>query len=195
MFFVVSHIFQFITRLFLMTRFGWPENFGEMLGEKFNGGSGSAKVGHLACCLEQHKDGGAHYHASLKLTGAKKWLRVMGSIMREHTITVNVSDSHNYYIAAYKYVYKNDDQVGHSAGDPDLTDVGAKRTKNSSQSYRQSRERVHEPDETDAPAASKTKEAKPPKLTNMEVSDFLINPIQAGGGAHCAPLQVFSLLC
>ena len=80
------------------------ECFGKMLEKKFNAGSSNAKVSYWACCLKQHQDGGVHYHASLKLTGAKKWRRVKESVMRDHNITVNFSDSHNCYTAAYKYV-------------------------------------------------------------------------------------------
>ena len=52
----------------------------------------------------------------------------------------------------------------HSADHPDLTDVGSPRTKKSS----------HEAGESDVPTTLKTKEARPKKLANMELSDFLI---------------------
>ena len=84
-------------------KFPTRESFGKMLVEHFNAGSQSrkAKVIHWAVCQEQHEDGGLHYHASLKLTGAKKWLKDKESITNDHGITLNFSDSHNYYIAAY----------------------------------------------------------------------------------------------
>ena len=57
-----------------LNKFPTQQSFGKMLEEHFNGGSGMAKVTHLACCLEEHQDKGLHYHVSLKLTAPKKWI-------------------------------------------------------------------------------------------------------------------------
>ena len=97
--------------------------------EHFNAGSGKAKVSHCSHCQERPKDGGLRYHASLKLIGAKKWLKVKESITNDRGIMLNFSDSHNYYIAAYRYICKTDNQVYHSDSHPDLSDVGSLRTK------------------------------------------------------------------
>ena len=115
-----------------------------MLVEHFNVGLGKAKVSHWAVCQEQHEDGGLHYHALLKLTGGKKWLKVKESINNDHGIMLNFSDNHNYHIAAYRYICKTGNQVYHSDGHPDLSDVGSPQTKRSTAAYRHSRKRVQQ---------------------------------------------------
>lgn len=42
----------------------------------FNASRGKVKVTHWACYLENHKDGGQHYHVALKLSGPKRWITV-----------------------------------------------------------------------------------------------------------------------
>ena len=156
-----------------LSKFPTRESFGQMVEEQFNAGTGSAKVNHWACCLEEHKDEGSHYHVSLKLTGCK-WLKVKNAITKQHKLTVNFSDNHDNYIAAYKYMCKTDDEVAHSNGHPDLSDVGSPRTKKSTKAYRQSRKRAHEVDEENTASPAKSKSAKPRRLSNLDVSDFLV---------------------
>ena len=104
-----------------------------MLEAKFNAGPGKARVSHWACCLEEHQEGGFHYHVSLKLSAPKKWLMVKNTIAKEHNVTVHLSDNHDNYIAAYKYVCKTDNQVFHSVSHPDFSEIGSPKTKNSTQ--------------------------------------------------------------
>ena len=151
-------------------KFPTRESFGKMLVEHFNAGSGKAKVSHWAVFQEQHEDGGLHYHASLKLTGAKKWLKVKESINNDHGIMLNFSDSHNYYIAAYRYICKTDNQVYHSDGHPDLSDVGSPRTKKSTAAYRHSRKRIQQSKDEGDTGSHKPKLAK--KLSNFESQTF-----------------------
>ena len=46
-------------------------SFGSAVGEAFNTGSGKVKVDYWSCALEDHKDGGKHFHAALKLRERK----------------------------------------------------------------------------------------------------------------------------
>ena len=127
-----------------LKKFPTRESFGAMLEAKFNAGPGKARVSHWACCLEEHQEGGFHYHVSLKLSAPKKWLMVKNTIAKEHNVTVHLSDNHDNYIAAYKYVCKTDNQVFHSVSHPDLSEIGPPKTKNSNKAHRDSRKRVRE---------------------------------------------------
>ena len=122
-----------------LRKFPTRQSFGQMIEQHFNAGRAKAKVSHWACCLEGHEDGGLHYHLSLKLTAPKKWLKIKNAIIKEHDVTLNFSANNDYYILAYKYVCKADDEVFHSDGHPDLKDVGSPRTKRSTKAYRESR--------------------------------------------------------
>ena len=157
-----------------LNKFPTRQSFGQMLETQFNAGVGKAKVSHWACCLEEHTNKGLHYHVSLKLTAPKKWLKVKNAIMKEHKITVHFSDNHDNYIAAYRYVCKTDDEVVHSLGHPHLSEVGSPKTKNATKAYRESRKRAIESDEGNVEMPIKQKRSKPRRLTNMEVSDFLV---------------------
>ena len=160
------------------TKFPTRESFGNMLEKFFNAGTGKVKVSHWACCMENHQDGGLHYHASLKLTGPKKWFKVKENITKSHNITVNFSDNHNYYIAAYKYVCKEDSNVFHSTGHPDLSDMSSPQTKKSTEAYRLSRKRANNNSAKQNTQPSSTASCSKPKsarrLSNLEVSEFVL---------------------
>ena len=107
------------------------ESFGKMLEEEFNAGPSAVKVSHWACCKEPHKLSGSHYHCAIKLTGVKKWVAVKERIQKAHKISVNFSDSHDYYLSAYRYVTKQDQSVAHSEGHPNLSEASSPSTKKS----------------------------------------------------------------
>ena len=71
-----------------------------------------------ACSREEHQNDGFHYHSALKLTGCKKWLSVKNRIAERHGIEVNFNDKHNFYLSAYRYVCKSNQQVAHSENHP-----------------------------------------------------------------------------
>ena len=129
-----------------------------MLEDQFNSGNGKVKVEHWVCCKESHEQNGFHYHCALKLTGVKKWLSVKNNIQRKHDIVTNFSDSHNYYVSAYRYVCKPDEYVVHSVNHPDLSEVGSPRTKQCTEAYRSSRKRSSAASQQSTPAASGSKQ-------------------------------------
>ena len=67
---------------------------------------------------EEHQNDGCHYHCALKLTGCKKWLSVKNRIAEKPGIQVSFSDKHNFYLSAYRYVCKSDQEVAHSENHP-----------------------------------------------------------------------------
>ena len=156
-----------------LATFPTRDSFGCMIEEYFNSGNGKAKVTHWACCLEEHENEGLHYHVSLKLSAPKKWLNVKKTVMEKHDVVRHFSDQHDNYIAAYKYVSKTDKQVIHSMNHPDLSEVGAPKTEKSTKVYRESRKRARDT-KKDCTKPDLKRAFKPKRLTNVDVSDFLL---------------------
>jgi hypothetical protein len=115
-----------------LEKFPSREMFANMLEREFNMGTSAVKVSHWACCKETHKkEEGYHYHCALKLTGVKKWVAVKERIQRTYGISVHFSDSHDFYLSAYRYVCKEDTEVAHSAEHPNLAGAKSPVTKKS----------------------------------------------------------------
>ena len=53
------------------SKFPTRESFGEEIAKYFDMGLPKAKTDYWACTLEPHKEGGEHYHFSIKLSGTK----------------------------------------------------------------------------------------------------------------------------
>lgn len=167
-------------------------SFGKLLEDSFNknGRNSKVRVTHWACCREEHTNGGQHYHASIKLSGPKRWLSVKNEMEDTAGIVVNFSDRHDNYYSAYKYVCKSDLSVLHSKDHPNLKEIGSPRTKNSTKAYRAAcaaRKRrsaaneaanVNQPDGASSSASgaesSSSNSKKPKRLSNLDVSDFIL---------------------
>ena len=85
---------------------------------------------------------------------------------------LNFSDSHNYYIADYRYIYKTDNQVYHNDGHPDLSKVCSPQTKKSPAVYRHLRKGAQQSKDVGGTGNHKPKLAK--KLSDLKVSDSLV---------------------
>ena len=64
-----------------------------------------------ACCLEQHRNGGYHFHIAVKLQRCKRWLPSKSYLTQQYSISVHFSSSRDNYYSAWKYVTKEDDDV------------------------------------------------------------------------------------
>ena len=149
-----------------MQKFPTRESFGEAVVAALTSKQSKVIPQHWACCLEKHSEGGNHYHLSLKLTGAKRWIEAKRSFEEKHLIIVNFSDHEGYY-SAYCYISKYDETVFHSRGHPNLDEVGSPRTKRCQQSYRKRR--------SAGQSEEKTGHAKKiQRLSNLEVFDFIV---------------------
>ena len=84
------------------TKFPSRQSFGEAVANEFNSGDPKGKVAYWVCALENHANGGEHYHLSLKLTGPRRWLTVRNALQRLHNININFSDSLENYYTAYE---------------------------------------------------------------------------------------------
>ena len=90
------------------------ESFATVVVEQL-GATASAKPLFWACCLEDHKDAGQHYHLSVKLSAPKRWLAVKRTIEDRYGCVLNFKE-HDGYLSAYRYVCKEGDE----GRDPDV---------------------------------------------------------------------------
>ena len=98
-------------------------SFANVVVEESNRGNSAVKVSHWACCQELHQEGGFHYHCAVKLTGNKKLISVKARLTENHNIVVNFSDEHNFYISAYRYLCKQDNNVAYIQEHPNLDEA------------------------------------------------------------------------
>ena len=54
------------------------------MANEFNLGDPKGKVAYWSCTLENHVNGGEHYHLSLKLTGPRRSFSVRNALQRLH---------------------------------------------------------------------------------------------------------------
>ena len=151
-----------------LSKFPTRQSFGEQVVAYFNAGSGKVEVGHWACCQESHDTtAGVHYHLSLKLSGPKRWKRVKEKLEDNHGVVVNFSDGRDNYYTAYRYVTKQDAEVYHSVGHPNLNEIGSPKTKNCIRAYRSARKKRSL--SVDAQKKNAEKE-KPGKVRRLKMS-------------------------
>ena len=99
--------------------------FADCILEAFSQSQGNQKDNathpeHWSCCMEDHQDGGKHYHLAIKLSVPKRWKVVKNYVSKKHRIVLHFSDQPFGYHVAYKYVCKNKPftDVLHSPGHP-----------------------------------------------------------------------------
>jgi hypothetical protein len=115
-----------------LVRFPTRESFAAVLEDHFSrskNNNSNVKVEYLAVCREKHEDNSDHYHASVKLTGTKKWNGVKKSIYESHKIVLNFGTDVAGYLKAFRYVNKEDTDVYLSQNHPkDLINAASPKT-------------------------------------------------------------------
>lgn len=99
------------------------ESFVKLVTNAFESVKSSQKMKQWACCMEEHQNGGFHYHMCVNLSGPRRWNPIKHHIYQTDNISVNFSlNSSGGYVAAYRYVIKNKPitEVLHSAGHVNL---------------------------------------------------------------------------
>ena len=129
---------------------------------------------HWSCCMEDHQDGGKHYHLAIKLSAPKRWNAVKTYVSKKHGIALHFSEQPYGYHVAYKYVCKNKPftDVLHSPGHPNLQEIGSPKTKRAFTKFSDNAKRRRmsvQANNENQPSASNTK-----KLSNVDVSEFIV---------------------
>ena len=81
-----------------------------------------------ACCREEHRDVGEHYHLAVELARIRRRSAVKTLLLEKHGISVHFSNTHNNYYSAWKYATKEDLEVLQSANHPNLCNSKPPRT-------------------------------------------------------------------
>ena len=81
-----------------------------------------------ACCREEHRDVGEHYHLAVELARIRRRSAVKTLLLEKHGISVHFSNTHNNYYSAWKYATKEDLEVLQSANHPNLWNSKPPRT-------------------------------------------------------------------
>ena len=111
-----------------------------------------------ACCMEQHKDEGVHFHMCVLLNKIQRWSLVKRYLQKVENVVVHLS-GHAGYHTAFQYVTKEDTEILRSENH--LSSVAAPETLPSVRKCT-----AKAPSRKNARAAMK-------RLTNMEVSSII----------------------
>ena len=84
--------------------------------------------GTQAVSKEPHSESGFHYHICVKFSNNTHLYGAKCHLLANYNISVHFSESHQNYISAYKYVRKEDTEVFHSPGHPDLDSARSPQT-------------------------------------------------------------------
>ena len=103
----------------------WKNLIGETLQSK-------SLTGHAAVNLTRR--GVYTITVQLNLLVTQNGISVKARLTENHNIVVNFSDKHNFYISAYRYLCKQDNNVAHSQWHPNLAEAKSPRTKKSIES-------------------------------------------------------------
>ena len=140
----------------------------------------STRVTHWAVGVEKHADGADHYHCSMTLSpNPKRWLKPWEA-MFTLGVCVNFSDKQDYYISAFKYLLKEDENVYLSDEHPRLEMIASPRTKSCNATNRRRRQ-----DEQAAAPKGKAKKGTnappPPKERPMRSQwNHKLHPLEVG---------------
>lgn len=150
------------------------QSFAEAVRNEFDYGRSVVKVEHWACCLEKHQDGISwHYHCCVKLNGVKRWMEVKERLNQRYGIVVNFQ-AHDFYLSAYRYVTKEDQEVLHSPGHPNLKEATSPQTKKSIARNRLNATKRSSMSSSQTQSASTPTPAKKKKLNVCELAKFCI---------------------
>ena len=81
-----------------------------------------------AVSKEPHSESGFYYHIFVKFSNSKRWYGAKVHLLVNWNISVHFNDSYQNYIFAYRYVTKEDTEVFHSPGHPDLDSARSPQT-------------------------------------------------------------------
>ena len=125
--------------------------------------------------MEEHADGGKHYHLAILFSGSPRWLAIKNAVQQAHGISLHFSSQQISYITAYWYILKNKQltDVLHSMDHPKLGNISQNKTKtamNSNRSESKSKKRTSAEINEGQGA-----ESRPNKiLSNIDITNFLV---------------------
>ena len=122
-----------------------------------------ADINQWACSMEQHQEGGWHFHMVVKLAALHRWLAVKNYLNRNYGIVCHFSNRHSNYYTAWKYVTKEDITYIQSAEHPDLVNPTDRR------------QTVDDSNRGAADTSESGRKRRKKRLTAYEVSKIIIS--------------------
>lgn len=137
----------------------------------FSEGSSTSEVVQWATSIEDHADGGKHFHMIVKLNKARRWRPVFENIRRRHAIAVNFSSNNCGYLAGYRYVCKDKDfeTVLHCPDHPDLRNAHSPKAKKAFGTFSANSKKRQS-----SGASSSSTIPKKTRLSNSDIAKFLV---------------------
>ena len=126
-------------------------------------------------CIEEHADGGKHYHLAILFSGSRCWLAIKNALQQAHDISLHFSLQHIGYIAAYWYILKNKQltDVLHSMDHPNLGIISQNKTKTAVKSnHSKSKSKTRTSVEINEGQGDESRPNK--RLSNIDISNFLV---------------------
>lgn len=148
-------------------KFSTPASFAKTVVNGFANTTG--EIQHWVCSMENHRNGGFHFHMAIKLDRQVQWIHVKNAL-EEHNIIVHFSSAHYNYYTAWRYVVKEDRDFLQSEDHPNLNNTKAPRT-NAASAIVVVRERLQN---TAEQQPVQRPNAKKKRLSAFEVSQIII---------------------
>ena len=120
----------------------------------------------MSCSQERHSSGGTHYHMPVKLSHARRWLRVRNCGDDNHSIRVNFSSVPSNYYSAWRYTTKEDPEYVQSVIIRILVNSAPPRTQEASLTTTERGGTKR--------AAKKTRKRRAPRLSIFGVSKLVV---------------------
>ena len=133
------------------------EKFSDMIVKCFEAVT-TAKISQWACCMEQHKVNGYHFHMCILLDKLQRWLKVKNYVQQKYGIVINFS-GHTGYHTAFNYVVKEDSSFITSSNHPE--------TVSPPKTSKATRKKA-------AKNPSKEKMMKSKRLSNFDVANIIV---------------------
>ena len=173
---------QVVRKTYLITysqanleKFPTRQSFANSVVEAFASESTKCCLLHWVCSMEDHQEGGTHYHMALKFNMNKRWLSAKKSLVERHGISAHFSDNHNNYYSAYRYATKSNKEAVHSDDHPNLVDARSPKTKAGTKSLRKSMVEKQLAKNSKGACPSSSGNLKRKRLSNLDVSQLVID--------------------
>jgi len=137
--------------------------------------NGAANVVQWCCSLNNHRKSGVHYHIVIKLDKVTRWFKSKKYLLREYSVSVHCSSTHENYYSAWRYLTKQDKEYTQITKHPELCNsneprtIAARRARKTSAALKEGDDQLS--DCIDDGSTSKKQRRK--KLTAFEVSQII----------------------
>lgn len=158
---------------------------------------GEQKIVEWVCCMEDHADGGVHFHMAISFHRSERFAPVKKAFLKKFNVSLHFKLRTLGYVAAYRYVCKDKpvEEVLHSEGHSAMSNIRTPQTSKAMAKFSANsavkrkapaKRQLHMEDESDSALESEGEEEQleveeeeeeefmPVKLKSLEVSEFIV---------------------